>query len=448
MRFGPELDYALGGRLEGDISLIPPPCAAIIRALLLNRAPARLSLDSILYESGGDRHALKIHTTSIDDINGCLDAYTQNGFSEEKDLSRAVSGKTARIHLLRSGSNACVALVQTTNTRSFRMRAYKIIAFLPRLFPEIFREKELSETETTMLSAAFNGDLDGVEEILEKLYKDADLDRERNRQALRELVTYRLHADLRRARDSVSNAEHSAEHHLRNYMEQSNLALENRILIEGLEKRILSKADDADSILDFLKTVKTAAISVDGNILNIDVTGPLTNFDPDAYRVLRDKPYAHIQEHIKGDREDALLFFDALFLEESIKINMGARYSIEPQYGVRGRTRSMPQTAIPNPHIQYHSCLGQYRGDMQSALAKADFIGVINLCIASGLSLNIPESPTCGRFISDVTKGSQKAVLLPDGESVTYKQAVAWLKQQKGITEEDEPDGETNQTNA
>jgi hypothetical protein len=78
---------------------------------------------------------------------------------------------------------------------------------------------------------------------------------------------------------------------------------------------------------------------------------------------------------------------------------------------------------------------------MQEALAKSDFIGVIDFCISSAVSLNIPESPTCGSFIKDVTRGTHKAVLLPGGEAVSYRQAVAWLKQQKGVAPEVSEEG-------
>jgi hypothetical protein len=201
---------------------------------------------------------------------------------------------------------------------------------------------------------------------------------------------------------------------------------------------------DVDVVWEYLKSNKTVSVNMDGNRMIIDVTGPLTNFDPDAYRVIRNKTHAHFVENIRGDETDARLFFDALFLEELIKINISARYSIAPGRGVTGNTCIVTPAAIPNPHIQYYGCLGQYSSDMQASLANSDFIGTISLCIASGLSLNVPEPSTCGRFVRDVTSSSHKAVLLPGGESVSYKQAVAWLKAQKGIQEGEEPDGETN----
>jgi len=443
MRFGPEVDNALGGRLEGEARTIPPQCAAILRALLINRAPARINLVSLLtYAAGGDSYELKFHTSPAEDLDRHLEAYKQEGFLEEKDLTRAVSGKNARAHMLRHGDNACAALIQTTSANQFRKRVFKTVAFLPRLLPGIFAEKPLSEAETALLAAAFEVKCEAVEEILEKLYKETDLSIERNKQAIRGLVTHRLQTGLRRARDEMVNAEQSANSHMAHYMAQSQLALERRLAAEGLERRIESMSRDVEDILAYLKTLKTVSVNVEGNTLVLDVTAPLKNFDPDAYRVIRDKDHAHFRSNIAGDHGDALLFFDALFLEELIKINAGARYHIDPSYGVTGGRRTWMPAAVPNPHIQYHSCLGQYRGDMQEALAKSDFIGVIDFCISSAVSLNIPESPTCGEFIKDVTRGSHKAVLLPGGEAVSYKQAVAWLKArpldtlQKGVAPE------------
>jgi len=441
MRFGPEIDDALGGRLTGD-AFLPGSCAPILRALLMSRPTVRLKLGTLTNNTDGNQYALKIHNVPAAELNETLESYRQDGFTEENDLSRALSSKSVRAHLLRRG-NACVALLRKSNAAALQKRTYQAIAFLPRLLPGMFAAQGLSETETALLTAAFELDYNAVDAALEKLYKESNLCGQRQRRALQGLFAYRLESELRRVRDEAANAEHSANNHLNHYMLQSQIAVEKRFAVEGLERRIVSTDSDVDEVLAYLDANKTVSVNVENNNLLIDVTGPLTNFDPDAYRVIRDRYYSQFQENVRGPMEDALLFFDALFLEETVKIQMSARYCVEPRYGVRGKQCAVTPAAIPNPHIQYHGCLGQYSGDMQEALVKSDFVGLIALCTASGLSLNVPESPTCGRFIKDVTGGRHNAVLLPGGEAVSYKQAVAWLKQQKGISEE-ESHGETD----
>ena len=436
MRFGPEIDDALGGRLSGAAFQLPNHCAAILRALLLNREPARLHIGTITGIVEDHVYELKFHTSPADELNGYLDAYRHDGLTEERDLSRKVSEKSnVRTYLMRRG-NAAVALIQKTNSSTHRKRVYQAIAFLPRLLPGLFAEKWLSDTEKALLSAAFTMDYSLIEAHLETLYKESDLFSQRHKRLIHNAISYSLSLELRRAKDEVMNAEQNANSFLQRYMDQTRLAMEKRILAESLDDRIGAMSQDVDDIMDFLSSNKSVSVGVENNALMLDVTGPLTNFDPDAYRVIRDRPYAHFQKNIVGSQEDALLFFDALFLEESIKVNICARYILDPRSGVRGKISSVTQSAIPNPHIQYHQCLGQYAADMQAALSKSDFVGLISLCIASGLSLNIPESPTCGRFVKDVSGGSHRAVLLPTGETVSYKKAVAWLKQQKGITPE------------
>jgi len=445
MKFGPEIDDALGGRLEGIVYQLPNHCAAILRALLFNREPARLHVGMRAGESGENEYILQFHASPMNELSEKLDTYQQLGFLEEKDLTRAVSSKSIRVHLMRRGMNAGVALIQKTNASAHNVRIFQTIAFLPRLLPGLFTEKSLSETEKALLGAAFDADCNKIEGILEKLYKESDLSNMREKQMLHNVISHRLNEALRVARSEEIDANQRADSCLRQYMSCTQIAMEQTILIKNFECRIEATSEAVEDVMTFIESNKAIKVNVEGNKMLLDVTGPLTNFDPDAYRVIRDKIYVHFRSNIVGDHEDALLFFDALFLDESIKIIVGARYAIEPCIGVTGIKKYAVSGTIPNPHIFYHSCLGQYRADMQEALSKSDFVGVISLCIASGMSLNIPESPTCGSFIRDVTGGSQKVVLLPNGETVSYKKAVAWLKQQKGIEGGEEHDGETNQ---
>ena len=444
MKFGPEVDDALGGRLEGVTYQLPNHCAAILRALLLTRAPARLYFSTHAGEAGENEYTLQFLSAQGDAIDERLDALRQNGFVEEKDLTRTLSSRNIRMHFLRREPGMGLALIQDTNATARRKRLYQAIAFLPRLLPGLFAESPVSETELALLKAASEADCDTIEKILETLYKESELCGVRQKQQLHNVISHRLSAELRKARDEATAAEQRASAHLQQYINQSQAAMSQKILAEDLERRFEAMTEDVDEVLAFIGSNKAVAVNIEGSTMLLDVTGPLSNFDPDAYRVLRDKPFAHFRENILGSQEDALLFFDALFLEESIQVIFSARYAIEPCNGVKGRLCVVTPAAVPNPHIQYHQCLGQYRGDMQEALSRSDFVGVISLCVASGLSLNVPESATCGRFVQDVTGGSHKAVLLPDSEMVSYKAAVAWLKQQKGIEEEVEPNGETD----
>ena len=445
MKFGPEVDDALGGRLEGVVFQLPNHCAAILRALLLNRESARLHVGMRTGETAENEYTLQFHASPINELSEKLYVYQQRGFAEEKDLTRKVSSKSIRVHLLRCGMNAGVALIQKTNASAHNVRVFQTIAFLPRLLPRLFSEKPLSETEKALLSAAFFVDYNTIEEILEKLYKESDLSNAREKRMIHNAISHRMNMALRTARDQAINAEQRADSLLQQYTSSVQVAMEQTILAKAYERRIEAQSEDVEEIMAFIDSIKTVRVTVDGNTMLLDVSGPLANFEPDAYRVIRDKPSAHFRSNIVGDHEDALLFFDALFLEESIKVLIGARYAIETHVGVRGIKRHAIQGTIPNPHIYYHACLGQFRCDMQEALAKSDFVGVISLCNASGVSLNIPESPTCGSFVRDVTSGSQKAIQLPTGEIVTYRKAVSWLKQQKGIEGGAELDGETNQ---
>jgi hypothetical protein len=443
MRFDSEVDDVLGRRLEGSVHQLSRHCAAILRALLLPRAPARIHIGVHNGEPGSKTFYMEFQPIGqADAIAAMLERHRQNGFQEEKDLSRTLTTRSVPTYLLRRDPSDCIVLIQTTNSNSFQHRMCRSISFLPRLLPGLFDEKPVSQVESSLLEAAFHVNNDEIEVQLEALFKASDLCSERQNQALHRLVTHQLDVGLHRVRTGILESEQRAEQHLQQYLNATNRAMQDRMLAESLEQRMGSMVEDVNALQTFLNATKTVTANTDNGVLTLDVVGPLTNFDPDAYRVIRDKPNSYFLQYVIGSPDDAKLFFDALFLDEIIKIKMAARYSLEPGNGVRGvRGASIPN-AVPNPHIQYYSCLGQYKSDMQTALAQGDFVQVVSLCIASGLSLNIPESPTCGHFIEDVTRGRQSAVLLPGGDVATYQQAVSWLKHQKGI--EEKPNGEAD----
>jgi len=120
---------------------------------------------------------------------------------------------------------------------------------------------------------------------------------------------------------------------------------------------------------------------------------------------------------------------------------MVADYEISVINGVTA-VASSASRFVKNPHIDFHHCLGQYKVDMQRAVTQGDFVQAIGLCVSSAVSLNIPESHVCGRFIRAVTIGGHEAVELPGGEMVSYQEAVSWLKQTQ--SSEGGSNGETN----
>ena len=83
---------------------------------------------------------------------------------------------------------------------------------------------------------------------------------------------------------------------------------------------------------------------------------------------------------------------------------------------------------MPNPHIEYHRCLGNYRETLTELMRNHEYIGAIEQCIASSRSLALNDI-SAEEGIRDLFKNdARKCVELPDGKVVTAREAVKYLK--------------------
>lgn len=135
----------------------------------------------------------------------------------------------------------------------------------------------------------------------------------------------------------------------------------------------------------------------------------------------------------------------AIFLDNTLKIKFCAAYKFDlrgtvyacsnydfGQYGVNH---------MPNPHINIHSCLGNYQRTINNILKDKNYIGAVEQCIASCKSLNFGDSIVMQEFMDELyginNRGDSDVFIeLPDGTMVNPKDAVKWLKEQEGASNE------------
>ena len=138
--------------------------------------------------------------------------------------------------------------------------------------------------------------------------------------------------------------------------------------------------------------------------------------------------------------EDVEAFFRAVFIDQKLKIKFCAAYTIYLHgsvEGIKGYDYDYNDECLgcmPNPHIDYYRCLGSHECEIITFLQNRDYIGAIEQCIASAKSLNFTDITVINRFIGNLygRNGEHKArcVELPDGNILTMKEAIKWLKEQ------------------
>lgn len=125
-----------------------------------------------------------------------------------------------------------------------------------------------------------------------------------------------------------------------------------------------------------------------------------------------------------------------VFVDGELKMQTIAAYQMTAGRGVDGLSNfayggKNSQYCIPNPHIHYYACLGNYSRVLNKLIAENDYIGVIDQCLASVKSLNWGDPPVMGRFFSDLYGDYDTCIQLPDGSMVKPSEAIAWIKAQE-----------------
>ena len=142
--------------------------------------------------------------------------------------------------------------------------------------------------------------------------------------------------------------------------------------------------------------------------------------------------------------EDMKLLMTAIFIDQTLRIKVCAAYKLvlgKEVVGTSGYDFMYGyEEYMPNPHIQIHGCLGNYRPKINEFILRSDYIGAVSQCVASCKSLNFGDSVVMGEFMESLygtrTSLNNKCIELPNGSTVTPKEAIVWLKKQEEESDE------------
>lgn len=188
-------------------------------------------------------------------------------------------------------------------------------------------------------------------------------------------------------------------------------------------------------------------MSADDREINFICRGELEYFDEEMVGSCLENKTSYIYSP-RGRKsgilpDDMAKLIREIFINHRLKMRMCAAYKINLNgtvygqigydYGYRG------EGCMPNPHIDKYACLGNYQRAINSCLMAHDYISAIENCVASCKSLNFGDYTVMDTFMEKMYRGTQKCIVLPNGETVAIKSAIEWLK-----TQEDEENVETD----
>lgn len=315
---------------------------------------------------------------------------------------------------------------------------------MPRLLPWLFKDHPLTSDELAYLRALSTPDTgsETLARMAEALYNKTDLTSRAVDKAIESLfkgTIDRRKTDLKRSIESLYRDLKETRARISEIF--------TRITSINCELTGLDSKDESTFITelkDYLHTQKGIFVGTDSESLLLTITTFLSNYDPDDVEIFifnSDRPY----QDLTGEEEhDVRILFRAVFIDHIFKIKLAATYRLDYNCHVTAMSNATNMNslqAVPNPHINHHSCLGNYEPMLEDAEDHRDFITAIAICQQSAGSMNLVETISTRYFFEDFTAAYHDdipVILTDTGESITPKQAIEQLKSANDSVKEGE----------
>lgn len=357
--------------------------------------------------------------------------------------------KTFNVDCFINTEKKCVLVfVDSMDNRKMHYLQCAILAMLPWYFDKTVG---VTEKEMELIQSMRETSPDRYNRVLLELSQLYDFKTARIKRMLKGFERRFEREEYDRTVNLIQNIDRQIE----NLDVQLGLKLRERneqcIRLSGLDQRINGGEEEESEIMEyFLCNNKLSLDRVSGTEIRFVVKDYITYFDRDmAHCMIRNKNSLAYRKRRSVSVPDAEMLLTEIFDSDvpRLKIKTCAAYCIN----ITGRDTGSTSTgisgyhfnaefndAIPNMHIQRHSCLGNYRSALNTLIQKRDYIGAIEQCIASCKSLNFADSIVMEEFFNSFYSGSDynnRCIELPDGNVVNPEEAIRWLKEHKPAEE-------------
>ena len=308
------------------------------------------------------------------------------------------------------------------------------------LLPWVFRDNPLSEDEMVLIKSFCNTDVEEYKQAMQKLADGMNLREQFIRSSLRGIekvaeerrmseVTAHINdliSDLQSYRDRISNI----------LLQKTQFETE----LLGLETKLAQTSDEDSEIMEYFIVNKRLTLkNVQRGTLDFVVSDYITPgyFDEDAAEAAINNrhSYVYYYTNINMNHDKVEKLMRAIFLDQVLKVRSCAAYRLTINGSMRAISRyafgSEGDMRLPNPHIQYHGCIGNYEMIFDQLCEEHNYIGAIEQCIASCKSLNFHDGIVMKEFMNDICRDDYVCIELPDGKVVKPSAAIKWLASQE-----------------
>lgn len=338
-----------------------------------------------------------------------------------------------------------IVFVDNLDTKKLHYLQVSILAFLPWYFDP---EAGVSELEMELLYSLRETTSEKYESCIAKIAEAYDFKSARVRQLLAGFETRYERMECDKVRREIQQFDNE----MNRLNEQIGVLLGRRndtcIKLMGLERKIAEGGEDSEIMEYFLCNNRLYLENVTDQDMYFAVKDYLTYVDHEmaerAINNMRSFVYPYGDRAHNGITRDGMKkLMTELFVNEepTLRIRVCAAYrfalngSVSPQSHHNFACEF--NDCMPNTHINEYSCMGNYSRTINSLLAKHDYIGALEQCIASCKSLNWGDHPVMSAFMETMWGGGRvnnRCIELPDGRVVKPVEAIKWLEEQEAIS--------------
>lgn len=327
-----------------------------------------------------------------------------------------------------------VLIVDRLTMRKLHAVQAAVFAFLPWYFDP---EGGISEDEKDLIQSLREKTPDKYNEVLKRMFAKCDIRAEIIKTKLTGFEERYMEREIERLQSFVNDRNAKIDSMIRSIAEYSNDINVNLVALSSLKEEVDNPRNE---VMDyFLHNKNLILIEVHGSQLTFGVKTKLSYFDEEFARKIIDKPQSVIYRYVGAggiDRDAYAGLMRAIFLDQTLKINMCAKFKIQiggEIIAVDGALYPESEYAgyTPNPHLHHYGCLGNNRAHIAQCLKNNNIIGAIEQCCAAASGLNLTDSTVIEHFMKTLCTNRARinhcCIELPDGNVVTPKEAIAWL---------------------
>lgn len=321
----------------------------------------------------------------------------------------------------------------------YRRFHYLQCAIFP-MVPWYFDPKAgVAELEMALVKSLMENTPDAYRDCIAKIYETFDFRSEVIRKKLSGF-------ELRFIKDALAASE-GQYHDITNRIADFNRRLGEELAkmtdlnfrIAGMRQKLEEGDGDDSEIMDYFLRNKNLTL-IDSNGANVDfiVRAKLEYFDPEAAENAINNTHSLLYTRGRNvGAADRKMLYKAIFLDNTISINVCAAFQLSINGGVNTRGHysfgEEFNNCMPHPHIDEYNCMGDYVRIVNELMQRHDYIMALEQCIASARSLNFGDGTVLGHFVNTLFDNSSRnrCLELPDGKVVNPADAIKWLNEQK-----------------